>query len=310
MKKSNEIAPAQFAKWFRDLPEEEKRKGSLIQLKQAEDDWTEFADCFEKGICSICEKPIKTFSIKTPCLHWLLKPKGFKKKHFKEVYENFRYIRISAYVRWVAAIDGPIKNINDLKDEHPGNKVIDFTAKYKHVSWSFSCSESDFNGHSTSKNGNFPHYHMQMYINSLPFIKYNDYHIPFDNEDLCSLELILNHSDIVKHSYGRGDGMEAIFGNDDALDFIINKSTPTNDNEDAAFHMSTFVMAPEGGEISGDEIYEAFQEAKITGRTMASVLRDKLNDANIRTIVSPGEGVPEPMQRSGRNKEHSKEDEI
>ena len=77
MKNSPEIDPAKFAKWFRDLPEEEKRQGSLIQLKQAEEDWTVFADCFERGICSICEKPIKTFSIKNPCLHWLLKPKGF-----------------------------------------------------------------------------------------------------------------------------------------------------------------------------------------------------------------------------------------
>jgi len=77
MKNSPEIDPAKFAKWCRDLPEEEKRQGSLIQLKQAEEDWTVFADCFERGICSICEKPIKTFSIKNPCLHWLLKPKGF-----------------------------------------------------------------------------------------------------------------------------------------------------------------------------------------------------------------------------------------
>lgn len=104
--------------------------------------------------------------------------------------------------------------------------------------------------------------------------------------------------------------MEAIFGNDDAVDFIINKSTPTTDNEEAAFHMSTLVMAPEGGTISGDEIHEAFKEAKETGRTMASVLRDKLKDANICTIVSPGEGVPEPMQRSGRNKGHPGDDDI
>jgi hypothetical protein len=308
MKNRNEIDPVEFAQWLRDLPEEEKHKGNLLQLKQAEGDWIEFIECFKSGVCSICGKPLKTFSMKAPCLHWLLKPKGFKKKHFEEVYKNFRFVRISAYVRWVAAIDGPVKNVNDLKDEHPGNNIIDFTAKYKHITWSLSCVESDYKGHSSSKNSNFPHYHMQMYINSMPFIKYNDFHIPFDNEDLCSLEAILNHSDVVKHSYGRGDGMEAILGNEDSLDLIVNKSTPTTDDNDAAFHMSTFVMAPEGGTISGDEIYEAFQEAKQSGRTMASVLREKLKDANIRTIVSPGEGVPEPMQRNGRKREPSGED--
>jgi len=300
MKNSIEVDPVEFAKWLRELPEEEKHKGNLIQLKQAEEDWIKFIANFERGICSICGKPIKTFSMKTPCLHWLLKPKGFKKKHFEEVYKNFRYIRISAYVRWVAAVDGPLKNINDLIDEHPGKKIFDFTAKYKHMTWSFSCSESDYKGHSSSTNSDFPHYHMQMYINNMPFIKYNDFHIPFDNEDLCSLEAILNHSDIVKHSYGRGDGMESILGNEDALDLIINKSNPTNNDNDAAFHMRTIVMAPEGGTISGDEIHEALKEAKETGRTMAAVLRERLKDANIMTIVSPGEGVPEPMQRSGR----------
>lgn len=307
MKNSTEVDPAEFAKWLRELPEEEKHKGNLTQLKQAEEDWIEFVDCFKRGMCSICGKPIKTFSTKNSCLHWLLKPKGFKKKHFEEVYKNFRYIRISAYVRWMAAIDSPIKNINDLKGEHFGNNIIDFTAKYKHMTWSFSCSESDYKGHSSSKNSDFPHYHMQMYINNMPFIKYNDFHIPFDNEDLCSLEVILNHSDMVKHSYGRGAGMEAILGNEDALDLIINKSTPMTDYNDAAFHMSTMVMAPEGGTISGDEIHEAFKEAKETGRTMASVLRERLKDANIMTIVSPGKGVPEPMQRSGRKREPSGE---
>jgi hypothetical protein len=307
MKKKTEIDPAEFAKWFRNLTEEEKRKGSLIETQRAEEDWREFADCFEKGICSICGKPIKSFSTKTPCLHWLLKPKGFKKKHFKELIDNFRYFRISAYVRWVAAIDGLIKNINDLKDEHPGDKVFDFTARYKHIKWSFSCSKSDLKGHQTSKNSNFPHYHMQMHVNNMPYIKYSDFHIPFDNEDLCNLELLQNHSDMVKHSYGRGDGMEAIFGNEDALDFIINKSTPTTDHEEAAFHMSTFAMAPEGGNISGDTINEAFKEAKETGRTMASVLREKLKDANIRTIVSPGEGVPGSMPRNGGRKKDNQQ---
>ncbi|ABB33181.1 hypothetical protein GeomeDRAFT_1519 [Geobacter metallireducens RCH3] len=309
MKKQTEINPVEFAKWFRELPEKEKRKGSQIEALRAEEDWENFSELFRKGVCSICNKPLKTFSVSNPCLHWLLKPKGFKKNHFKYLMENFRYFRISAYARWVAAIDGPIRNINDLKDEHSGNKIFDFTARYKHITWSYSCSDTDFKGHSTSRNSDFPHYHMQMYVNKMPFIKYNDFHIPFHNEDLCDLELLINNSDIVKHSYGRGDGMEAIFSNEDALNFIIDKSTPTTDAE-AAFHMSTIVMAPEGGTISGDEIHEAFEEAKATGRTMASVLRERLKDANIRTIVSPGEGVPEAMPRSGRNKDRARDDEI
>jgi hypothetical protein len=304
MNKKTEINPAEFAKWFRNLPEEEKRKGSQIELQRAEEDWKKFADSFEKGMCSLCGKPLKSFSIKTPCLHWLLKPKGFKKKHFKVIIEEFRYFRISAYVRWVAATDGPIKNINDLRIEHSGTNIFDFTAQYKHIKWSFSCAQSDLNGHPTTTNSNFPHYHMQIFFNNQPFIKYNDFHIPFHNEDLCDLELILNNSDIVKHTYGRGDGMESVFGSEDALKTIIDQSTSIDNEEEAAFHMSTLVMAPEGGTISGGLIAEAFAEAEATGRTRTSVIREKLKDASVRTIVSPGDGVPDPMQRGGRKKGH------
>lgn len=302
MKKNNNIDPAEFAEWFRNLPEEEKRKGSLIELQRAEEDWNGFVAAFEKGMCSLCKKPIKSFSVKNPCLHWLLKPNGFKKKHLEIIFEEFRYFRISSYVRWVAAIEGPIKNINDLKMDHSGKNIIDFTAKYKHIKWSFSCAESDLSGHQTTKSSDFPHYHMQIFFNNQPFIKYNDFHIPFHNEDLCDLELILKNNDIVKHTFGRGDGMESIFGNEELLEKIVDQSTPIDNEEEAAFHMSTLIMAPEGGTISGDLIAEAFAEAKTKGKTVTSVIREKLKDASIHTIVSPGDGVPAPMQRGGRKK--------
>ncbi|WP_316348923.1 hypothetical protein [Desulfuromonas acetoxidans] len=302
MSENKEINPTEFAEWFRNLPEEEKRKGSLIEAQRAEEDWREFSACLERGVCSICYKPTKSFSVKNPCLHWLLKPKGFKKKHFKDIYAQFNYFRISAYVRWVAATEALGRNINDLKVEHSGKNIIDFTAKYKHLKWSFSCSESDFKGHPTAKMGNTPHYHMQMYVQNKPFIKYNDFHIPFHNEDLCNFELILNHSDMIKPSYGRGDGMEALLGSEERLEAIIDHSIPLREEQEAAFHMSTIVMAPEGETISGDLLAEAFKEAEATGRTRTAVLKEKLKDANIRTLVSPGEGVPEPMQRGGRKK--------
>jgi len=69
MKNSTEIDPVEFAKWLRDLPEDEKHKGNLIQLKQAEEDWIELVDSFKRGICSICGKPIKTVRLSNQCVN-------------------------------------------------------------------------------------------------------------------------------------------------------------------------------------------------------------------------------------------------
>ena len=56
------------------------------------------------------------------------------------------------------------------------------------------------------------------------------------------------------------------------------------------------------------DIADAAKEAKESQRTLASVIREKLKDseANITTIVSPGDGVPEPQQREGGRKKKRK----
>lgn len=274
------------------------------RYKYLEEEYNCFVESFESGKCIFCEKPLKSFSAESPCLHWLLRPKRFKKKHFPLFFSNFSYFRISSYVRWIASIDVPIKNINDILEEHPGGKLIDFTAKYKHISWSFSCESSDYKGHKTKAFGNFPHYHMQIKLNGNRFICYNDFHIPFHDDDLYDFELLLKHKDFVKHTYGPGLGMQDLMGSKKGLEFIIDHSHPTEDYDNAAFKLQTLVMAKEGETISGDLIAAAIKEAKTKGKTVTSVLRDKLKDTNasMTTIVSPGDSVPKPQQRSGRKK--------
>jgi len=197
-----------------------------------------------------------------------------------------------------------MKNINDIQAEHPGGRLIDFTARHKHITWSFSCGQSDYEGHKTNKSGNFPHYHMQIKLNGNAFIRYNDFHIPFHDDDLFDIELFTKHKNFAVHSYGRGTGMQELMGSEDGLEFIVDQSTPTDNPEEAAYNLSTIVMAKDGESISGDLIADAMKEAKESGRTIASVMREKLKDANtnITTIVSPGDGVPETQQRTGRKK--------
>lgn len=297
-----EIPPNEFVEWLKNLPEDVRREGNEKEQKRTEEDYKRFEKFFNGGMCSLCKKPLHSFNVEDPCLHWLLRPKKFKKKHFPLLFEKFTYFRISAYARWVASIESPLRNINDIVEEHPGEKIIDFSAKYRHISWSFSCGQSDLAGHKGKKYGNTPHYHMQMTLNRQRFISYNDFHIPFHNDDLYDLELYTNHSDMVKHGYGRGSGMQEILGNEQTLELLVDESESTDIPNEAALNLNTIIIAKEGETISGALLADAFEEAKATGKTATSVLRKKLKDsgAGIRTIVSPGDGVPEAQQRKAR----------
>lgn len=299
MSKDVQGTPEEFIEWLKSLTKEEITYINQMEYEQAEKDHREFVDAFNEGKCSLCGKPLNSFDDKISCLHWLLRPKGFKKKHFPLLYEKFNYFRISSYVRWVASLAGPLRNINDLKDLHPGKKIVDFTAKHNHITWSFSCSNTDYVGHENSTYGKEPHYHVQMKLNGKIFISYGDFHISFHKEDLFNFELLINHGDLVKHNYGRGSGLQSFVEHEGMLDSLVEYSTPAPDESQAPLHMSTVVMANEGEKISGDLIAEAMEEARVTNRTFASVIREKLGneDASIVTMVSPGEGVPEPQQR-------------
>jgi len=292
------IPPAQFVEWLRQLPLEERIKGNDIESARAKESYDNFVDLFGKGMCSLCGKSLKTFSLKAPCLHWFLRPKGLKKKMMAALFKEFSYFRISSYVRWVASIEGYAKNINDIKDEHEGDNVIDFTARYKHLTWSFYCSKSDFQGHPTTSAGKNPHYHMQIQLGGESFIRYSEFHVEFHSSDLYDMELFNNYPDIVKHTYGYGEGMNIFFEDDEIVEKVALDSVPTENVDEATFNIQSILIAEDGKTISGEKVHEAIVEAKSTGKTVASVLREKITDANIMTIVSPGPGVPQAMQRT------------
>jgi hypothetical protein len=152
----------ELAKILKNLPEDKKKLLNEAQLKEATDEYNEFINAFNQDRCYICRKSLATFSVKNPCLHWLLKPKGFKKKNFIEIANQFGYFQIVSYLRWVSNKESFAKNINDITDELFRSKLIELTIKYKNLEWSFSCSLSDYLGHQDSKHTNYPHYHFQM----------------------------------------------------------------------------------------------------------------------------------------------------
>lgn len=291
-----------IAEKIKALPPDELDRISQENVQSTLEEHEAFKESFARGHCYICDHPITSFSKKRPCLHWFLRPKGFKKNDVLAVAEHFGFFQIQTYLRWVANTNGFAKHINDLPEESSGTKLIELTIRYKNLEWSFSCGESDFQGHQTSQHAKHPHYHLQMHADNRPLIKFSDFHIPFAEEDITAIETKRQLPHIVKHKFPGGEGMAEVL-NDQTLEALVADGRSTDSEDDAALHLDTILMADEGTTISGDDLYEIFQEAKAKGVTVASLMHKlPIKNASARVFVTPGPGVVEQAQRTGRKK--------
>ena len=279
---------------------EERDCVSRENVQRTEAEYIEFLAAFEKGQCYICQHPLSSFSKKKACLHWLLKPKGFKKNDFADVAKHFGFFQIQTYLRWIANTHAFAKNINDLSDEGTGTKLFELTIRYRNLEWAFSCAKSDYLGHQSSQHAKYPHYHFQMRIDQRPFINYSDFHVPFSEDDILSIEAKRRLPHVVKHKFPRGEGMSELL-NDDTVEALVTGGIKADDEADASLHLDTLVIADEGTTIRGEDLYNIIQEAQAKGVTVTSLMH-KLPNAKTRVIITPGHGVVEQAPRTGRNK--------
>lgn len=254
-----------------------------------------FIDNYHKEHCYLCDKDFKTISKEDPCVHWLLRRGKFKNKDIVLITKKFGYHNICAYLRWCANAERVAANINDLKDEAPEGKVLSSTIRWKNIEWSFDCSPNDLAGHGNS-NSDFPHYHFQMRIDGRQFINFNDYHLPFSDVDIFIMRLSKKpgfNTNYGVHGVGMQDAM-SMDPND-----IVNHTSATDVEGEAVFNIQTMMTSP-GKPMKGEDIYAAYKESKRTGRTMASIFREKFegDDVYIETIVSPSETVPKITPRT------------
>lgn len=294
-----------FNKRLASMPVAELQGKSEAQRLKIEADFNGFKDNLKNGQCFYCKNPISHFAAKKPCLHWLLKPKGFKKKHFPTLYEKCGFRHLNTYLRWVANTEQIAQNINDLVAEQSSTKFIEETISYKNIEWSFSCSESDRKGHSGAHKGAVPHYHFQMKVDGSVIINYNAFHIPFTDYDDFSFAVEEGKFDMIKAARTYDAGMQAIFDHM-ALDAeFVDTLRYTEDESNAAFNTNILIHADPGTTISGDDLADLFEERKRTGISLASLAK-KLKNASVEAYISPGEGVPEIAKRSGGRKKNKK----
>lgn len=283
-------------KHLETLSNEEIGKFNADENERNERDFQALKEALERGYCIYCNNLLTHFSDKKPCFHWLLKPKGFKKRHFPLLYVQKSFHRLDAYLRWVATTEAPLKNINDLTEEKSPSKEIETTIRYKNLEWSFSCSRGDYAGHLDKREGKMPHYHFQMKVNGEVIINYGAFHIPFHEEDFFGFAVKSGQIKKMKHRNIQGATIQTFLDHIPS-EQLLESMQSTNDPEDATFRMQTILEADEGTAIKGEDIAKIFGEHKRTGVPMAKLLR-KLENVKQKTFISPGPGLPELAKRT------------
>lgn len=263
-------------------------------------EYKEFHKQLDSGQCYICGEKIDSFIESQPCQHWLLRPSGFKKKYFPLVYEKFNFFRIEAYLRWIANSEILAGNINDIVEEMNPSKLFEHTIKYKNFEWSLSCSSGDLMGHKFSFSGKFPHYHFQMRIDERPFIDYADFHIPFTDEDLFQLPMMLGMVDKAKYMHTHGVGMQEMMNIDPET--LLNFMQRATDESNGVYSVQTLIEAEPGKTLSGDEIADLFKKSKELNVPTAKLIKELKNVGSATTFIAPGPRVPrQAARKKGKN---------
>lgn len=288
-----------FNRTMEQLPESKLQEESEKWNQKCKEDFETQKQALEEGNCSYCNKPITFFAKNQPCLHWLLNPKGFRKRYFPKLFELKCFHEINTYCRWVANSHAPFRNINDLSEEKSRGKIIEETIKYKNVEWSFSCDQSDLKGHPSSNKGQMPHWHFQMKIEGNVIISYSSFHIPFHDYDHFQFAVKAGSFPKIQYRQTDGAGMQTVFEKVPPELLLETMTAKSRETDPEVFKLDTLITAKNG--ISGERIAEIIKKSKKTGTPLA-VLARELNDVNVETIISPGTDVPEIAKRKPRKR--------
>lgn len=290
---------SRFNEYLNKIPLEELQSEAQKQIQKNKDEFIKFEIDLKNGRCFYCNNLLTHFSKDKPCFHWLLKPKGFKKKYFPLLFEQKSFRQLNDYLRWVANTEKPMQNINDLIEEKESSKFIEETIRYKNFEWSFSCSHSDRLGHKDKHKGKVPHYHFQMKVDNLVIINYNGFHLSFTDYDEFYFTVKDGKFDRLRSKHIQGAGMQSFFDNIKSEE-IIDNLMYAKDEKDGQLNIDIMIEANAGTTISGDEIADLIKERDRTGISMAKLIK-KLKNVNVQTIISPGPGIPK-MARRDKNR--------
>jgi hypothetical protein len=280
-----------FKDYLRTLSPEKIEMVRKMEEDKALKEYEQFITNFDNGICYICGNQLDRFRADKPCIHWLLRPAGAKKRNIEEVFAGKGYFPIAAYIRWVCNQDTHFSKINDLKEEGNSDAIFHWTGEFAHVRWTFICTREDYRGHA-GRRASRPHYHMEMRLNKQIFIGFNDFHCPFTDKDIFELRCNIDDDCPIKQSFGfQGAGMADAFSMDP--EEIIKSSETTDNPKEAVYHIITHLSDPKG--IPGEVIDKAVELARKTRKPIANALKEMGYRPSV--IIDPPEDVPKKQNR-------------
>lgn len=285
------------------IPKEELLEMSEKEMNDAKNEYQEFLTELKKGKCYLCGKSMNDLTIDSPCFHWFTYPNGIKKKYFTEYLKTpIGFFELNCYLRWLANSEQQMANINSLSSETSKNSAIECTYKFRNVEWAFSVGNTDKEGHKSGRVGNVPHYHIQMKVDGKQFINFNDFHIPFSDNDLFKFKLEEQTKGKVKLVYPFGAGTEILEDeNLDANKFDENLNVTYDDQDKAPIRRQSIITSVDDNVISGDLIADAIEESKKTKEPVGRIVQRKLGEkVNVMTVISPSDVIPQMEKRSGK----------
>ena len=250
-------------KFLNSISQDEFDRENKLQDEKNKKVHKEFLDGMAIGKCFLCYNDINSFKVNEPCFHWFLYPVGIRKKHFEKYLETpIGFYNLDSYFRWLANTENFIVNINDLKDETSKTSFLETTFRHKNIEWAFSIGYTDIEGHLNAKVGDKPHFHIQMIVDNRIFLKFNDFHIPFSEEDLFMLELFEQNKDKLKLGQTFGLGI-SVLEDKDTFKLLEKSMIRSDDYKNAPFNRQTIVQAPKGKKISGEVLQQAYVELNL-----------------------------------------------
>lgn len=265
----NKYKNINFRKLCDELGPEFIQKMNEAQIKEDEHDFNGISGGLKKGICYICGKPLDYVDENNPCFHWLINPVIKKSLLKKLLYSGKGFFKLYGYLTWVANSDKPFANIDDTSEGNDRNKIFESTIRYKEFEWTFSLAKTDFEGH-PGTNADYSHFHIQMRKNGHVIIKFNDYHIPFSDNDKLMIEMMNQDVMIRIPSYEAGLSIFSELDYDDVLQLM----TRTESEDSAAFRTQTLIEIPEHCK---KEVSSKFQELRQNTNWIAPMIIEYLN---------------------------------
>jgi hypothetical protein len=139
-----------------------------------------------------------------------------------------------------------------------------------------------------------------MRVNELPFIDYNNFHLPLSARDMRVIEAERIGAATVR--YEGGEGLSEIF-TEANLERLATTGTPVSEGGEGLAKLDHFVVSKDPDGMRAEDILSAVRKAKAANKPMTEFLRE-IADANVTTIVSPGPGtVAQAPRKGGRKKQ-------